>query len=555
MNAKLLSGELRGLRVPLPIHTFVDPPVEGYKRAWRIRPSGNPEISYWLGSTYPEAELIKCPLIDDAYDRWYLFEPDQDPKVFTIDMIAAGDPPVDLALPQPTTAPTLVPTPVSIDDVRDVIYIYTYVTGWGEETAPSEPATVSVDDAGQVEVSGFYVPDPGTLEPASRDWESVRIYRSVTVEGQGGLFFVGDVPWGTDTFTDDINDATVSLNELISSGNYNPPPTGIYGARVHPSGALVAFKGRDVYFSEPYRPHAWPETYQIAVADEIVGLEVFEQNVGVFTKGRPVMLYGTTPRQIGILKFSFPEPCVAYGSILGAPEGAYYASHQGLVLFTAVGPKNITREAISKEEWETTYIATPDDISAARYGTQYISTERPSTGYIIDTLEARIAFTDYQFGASLNIVSFSEDYYSGDIYLVADNIVYRWDPSEAEEVDYVWKSKQVILPTPANYGAIMVHLEERDAEYFPASQLPVPPYPAEYVETNPNYITIDKKTQVLVEVFCNSKRILVATAGDREQVRLPSGIKGDAWEIRVTGQCRLYSIALTETGRGQGRAG
>lgn len=496
---------------------------------------------------------MKCPLIDDAYDRWYLFEPGQSVKVVTVDMLAAGEDPVPLALPQPLTAPTLVPTVSDPNDVRDVVYVYTWVSGWGEETAPSPPATVSVDDAGSVQVT-VQAPTP-QLTPTSREWASIRIYRSITVGDTGGLFYVDELIPPDTVYDDTLPDAEVSLNEQLQSQNYNPPPDGLYGARIHPSGALVAFKGRDVYFSEPYRPHAWPDIYQVAVADEIVGLEVFEQNVGVFTKGRPVMLYGSTPSQIGILKFSFPEPCVSYGSILGAPEGAYYASHQGLVLFTTVGPRNVTREAISKEEWEATYIATPDDMSAARYGTQYICVERPATGFIIDTLEPRIAFTDYQFGGSLNIVSFSEDYYTGDIYLVADDNVYLWDDSETEEVDYVWKSKQEILPMPRNFGAVMVHLEERQNEYIPTNPLPRPPYPNEYVTEDPAFIGLDKTKEVLVEVYVNDQRILVASAGDREQVRIPSGIKGDAWEVRVTGQCRIYSVALTETGRGQARHG
>ena len=101
----------------------------------------------------------------------------------------------------------------------------------------------------------------------------------------------------------------------------------------------------------------------------------------------------------------------------------------------------------------------------------------------------------------------------------------------------------------------MVHLEERVSEYIPTNPLPRPPYPPEYVAEDPAFIGLDKTKEVLVEVYVNDNRILVASAGDREQVRIPSGIKGDAWEVRVTGQCRIYSVALTETGRGQGRHG
>lgn len=539
INSKLLSGEIRGLRAPLPLHTFA--PGTLPKRAWRVRRDDDPSEQYWVSSQFPNAELIKPPLLNDSFDRRYLFEPGQPAKVFTVDDLAAGTGPWNVAFTHPTVAPTLaIATPAPNE--RTVVYVYTYVTEWGEESPPSPPAEILAGDGSEVDVSGFYTPTP-VIE--GRAFEKVRIYRTVTFFGQGAFFYVGEVPWGTNTFTDSQSDAIVSFNETLSSQTFSSPPDGLFGARVHPSGALVAVKGRDVWFSEPYRPNAWPEVYKISVSDEIVGIEVWEQNVGVFTKGRPSLIYGPTPAQTGLLRFPMPDPCLSYGSIVGAPEGAYYASDQGLTLFTAVGPKNITRELISEEEWQSNYA--DERISAARYGTQYIAIERPQVGFIIDNLEPRIALTDIVF-PDLAFVSLDEDYYTGRVYAVAGDTVYEWDPVVGEEVDWIWKSKQYIVEAPSNFGAVMVHIEPRENEYIPATALPVPPFP-------PEYAAIDKKTQVLVEVFMNDRRILAQPASDREQVRLPSGDKGDAWEIRITGQCRLYSVALTETGRGQARAG
>lgn len=539
VNTKLLSGEIRGLRAPLPLHTFA--PGTNPQRAWRVRPTGDLVTQYWISSQYKEAELVKCPLINDAFDRWYLFEPGEPPKVNTVARIAVGDPWAGLAIAQPTTAPTLVATP-GAGTARDVVYVYTYVTAWGEESRPSPPAVVSVDNGGSVTVSNFYTPSPAT--PVARAWDKVRVYRTVSFVGQAALFFVGEVSWGVTSYVDTARDAIISLNETLQASSFDPPISGLTGARVHPSGAMVAFKGREVYFSEPYRPHAWPEDYRVTVEDEIVGIEVWEQNVGVFTRGRPYLIYGQTPSQIGLLRYPMAEPCVAYGSIVGAPEGAYYATDQGLVLFSAVGPKNLTRELISEEEWARDYL--DDEIFAARYGTQYVAVKSAGSGFIIDGLETRIALTDLIF--ELPFVAFDEDYYSGRTYAIAGDVVYEFDPPAGEEVDWVWKSKQFLLAKPANMGAIMVHIEPRDNEYVPTASLPDPPFSVEYA-------AIDKRTQVLVEVFQNDVRVFVGPASDREQVRLPSGKMGDAYEIRITGQCRLYSVALTETGKGHARAG
>ena len=535
-NTKLLSGELRGLRAPTVVHSFA--PGTNPKRAWRIRRADNPSVEYWYSSTVAEAELVKCPLINDAYDRWYLFEPGQPPKVLTIDDIAAGTGPYDLDFTRPTTAPTATPTVSDPAAVRSVVYVYTYVTSWGEESSPSPPTTVEVDPDGSVTLSNFYTPTP-TI--AGRSFSAVRIYRSVSFSGTADLFYVADVTWGNTTYVDNSKDELISLNEQLPSITYDSPPSGIYGARVHPSGALVAFKDNMVYFSEPYKPHAWPETYQLSVADPIVGLGAFEQNVGVFTKGPPVLLYGPNPANIGILKFPASEPCVSYGSIVGAPEGVYYASHQGLVLFTAVGPKNVTQEAVSKDEWTSSYLSST--MSSVRYGTQYLSLSSTGVGSIIDTLEPRVAFTDIALGQATPAVAFTKDFYTGDVYVIAGDDVYLWDDPNADEIDYVWKSKQFTTATPVNFGAAMVYLEERDSVYDSGTSLPDPPFSDEYQ-------LVDKAREVLLEVFMDNELVAAVPARDRFPVRLPSGRKGTLWEIRVTGQCRVYSVALAETAKG-----
>lgn len=535
-NTKLLSGELRGLRALSVAHQFS--PATAPKAAWRVLSSADPQTEAWFSSQDPKATLLKSPLINDAFDRWYLFEEDQPVQVLTFTDIDNGTGPWDLNFTYPTIAPGVVPVGTTAPETR--VYVYTYVTEWGEESAPSAPVSVEVDEGGTVTVSGFYLPLP-VIE--GRNFDAVRIYRTVTGESSTSFFYVGEVAWLIDTFLDDFSSAVVTLNETLPSVQNAPAPDGLYGARVHPSGALVAFKDRDIYFSIPYMPNAWPGEWNISVADEIVGLEVFEQNVAVMTVGRPLLLYGSHPAAIGTLKFSFAEPCIAYGSIVGAPEGAYYASHQGLVLMTAVGPTNITRAMISQEEWQNDYATST--LSATRYGTQYISIEANNVGFIIDTSETRIALTD--FIGSNSVTAVSSDVYTGDVYLIGGDNVYLWDDRTAPEVDYYWKSKQVMLAKPVNHGAVMLHLEPNATEYIPATPVAAPPFPSEYA-------TIDKKTEALVEIWCNDTRVFVGACGDREQVRIPSGKKGDAWELRITGQVRVYSVTVTEVGRGQARA-
>ena len=534
-NVKLLSGELRGLHALSLVHEFPDATLP--KSVWRVENTGEPKEDAWFSSQDPKAALVKSPLINDAFDRWFLFEDGQPAQVLTFTDIKNDTGPYALNFTHPTTPPTLVPTIFDAGaQLQTRVYVYTYVTEWGEESTPSAPQTVEVDEGGTVAISDFYVPAP-TIE--GRAFETLRIYRTVTGEESTSFFFLADLTWLDDLYVDSISSAIVALNETLTAANNEPAPDGLFGARIHPSGSTVAVKGRDIYFSKPYLPHAWPEEYRLSVADEIVGIEVFEQNTAIMTAGRPNLAYGATPENQGLLKFSFPEPCIAHGSIVGSPEGAYYASHQGLVLMTSIGPTNISRDIIGKEEWGNDY-ATPE-MSCARYGTQYVGLESPTEGFIIDNSDTRIALTDILAVGTQSFVSMTEDLYTGDVYLVAGDDVFLWDDPDAPEVDYMWKSKQQVIPKPVNQGMVQVHLEERTIEYVPPGGTLPGAYPAEYAN-------IDKLNEVLVEVWVNDVRKFVGPCKNREQVRLPSGFKGDSWEFRITGQCRVYSIKLSETG-------
>ena len=45
---------------------------------------------------------------------------------------------------------------------------------------------------------------------------------------------------------------------------------------VMPGGVIAGFAGRDVYFCEPFKPHAWPVAYSMPVDAEIVTLGVYD---------------------------------------------------------------------------------------------------------------------------------------------------------------------------------------------------------------------------------------------------------------------------------------
>jgi hypothetical protein len=533
-NVKLIYGDLRGYNDFTLMNEF--PTGTLPKRVWKVKNTAQ-TAEAWYGSTDPYAELIKSPIVNDSFDRYYLFQKSQPPKVLTFSDIEANAPAQPLAFTQPITPAVLTPVGGTGSIYSTRVYTYTYVTEWGEESRIA-PVTAVEGRTDLTSITVTIIPGPPPPTISGRSIQFIRIYRTVTGTQGGQLYYVDDVPYVASgiTYSDTNADLVVALNEPLNASDHDPPPTGIWGARIMSNGSIVAFKDRDIYFSIPYLPHAWPEDWRLTVPDLIVGLEVSGQNIMVMTQGSPVLLYGTYPDVMGMLKYSFPEPCIAYGSIVAAPEGVYYAAYSGLVLFTSTGTNNITNQMISRDMWKTEYL--DFDTRAERMDTRYIASKTDSKGYVIDGQEERIALVDLVGWVTIGDIS--SDGFTGDTLAISFDAVYAFDNPEGIEIDYRWKSKQFVMAKPVNMGALMLHLEERETEWLPSTILnPAYDYPPD----------INKRTQMLVRVWADERLVFEQAVSDREQCRLPSDFMATVWEIEVQGQCRVERIGLAETGR------
>ena len=93
-NVKLVYGDLRGYQAFKLIHEF--PTGTLPRRVWHLRNTAQTEEA-WFGSRDPKAVLLKSPIVNDAYDRYYLFQEGLPTKVTTFDDIKNNVPPSNLA--------------------------------------------------------------------------------------------------------------------------------------------------------------------------------------------------------------------------------------------------------------------------------------------------------------------------------------------------------------------------------------------------------------------------------------------------------------------------
>src|SRR5690606_18334280 len=94
------------------------------------------------------------------------------------------------------------------------------------------------------------------------------------------------------------------------SRHWTAPPDALSGLTAMPNGMMAAFVGKDLYFCEPFRPHAWPEIYVLTTDFPIVALGALGTTLWVLTEGYPYRVSGTTPGSMVMDKVEANLPCV-----------------------------------------------------------------------------------------------------------------------------------------------------------------------------------------------------------------------------------------------------
>ena len=230
-------------------------------------------------------------------------------------------------------------------ELEDRQYVYTYVNEWGEEGPPSDPSNVvSALDGQEVLISGMELPPT-----IGYDISEMRLYRTNSTEAGTEYQFVKAFTTSATTLDSVFS---VDLGEVIASTSWDPPPAALTDLTTMPNGMLVGFVGKQLYFCEPFYPHAWPAEYDQAVDYDIVGLAAFGNSVVALTKGWPYVITGAHPRNINVRPIKINQACVSKESIATDGDRVYYASPDGLVEIGINGIRLVTESLLDKEDWE-----------------------------------------------------------------------------------------------------------------------------------------------------------------------------------------------------------
>lgn len=463
--------------------------------------------------------------------------------------------PLKLGVPAPSVAPTL-----SIaggnPPHEDRAYVYTWVTAYGEEGPPSPASAVSNGHAdGTWTVT---VTNPSNSEAAARNLKYVKIYRAVTsVTGVATYFFVAQINVGTTTYADST--VNVSANNQLESVYWSEPPSDLKGIIALPNGIFAGFRSNEIYFSEPYRPHAWPAPYSLAVDYPIIGLGTVGQTLIVCTAVSPYAVTGVNPASMAMSRISQIEPCMSRGSIISTPAGVIYVAPEGLVIVTPGGAQNLTRQLITKNKWND--FLTISNLRGAIYNDAYycwgsqqgvvfqedafqtdaFQQADPTGGYtgaFIDFLNQRVAYNKLtQTTPALNTFN---DVWTGEVFVVKAGKVYWLDSDEDRpNGSYKWRSKIFTLPNRRNLEAMRVWFDT-----FPDS-------PTLNPVRNTNLVqTLQADQWGLVRVYADGDLVMCRELRtDGELMRLPSGFKAATYQFEIEARVRITSIEISSVAK------
>lgn len=246
-------------------------------------------------------------------------------------------------------------------------YIATFVTDWGEESAPCKPsALIEIDQNDSVTITRPVTASGESF--ASRNITKWRLYRSNTGSETSAFQFVDEMDIGTGSYTD--SKKAEELGEVCPTLTWDEPPyradqqfdgfpkpvvgTNPYlrGLVGMPNGIMAGFFDNTVAFCEPYVPYAWPVEYQITTEFPIVGLGVFGQTLFVGTTGNPYFISGADSASMSALKLDARQACVSRRSIASVQGGVLYASPDGLCAADPSGVKVVSAPHFTREDWQ-----------------------------------------------------------------------------------------------------------------------------------------------------------------------------------------------------------
>ena len=429
LNCKYNTGGITPIRGHLTIDGATQRPLFNSIDAntQSIYTYDNGDDTFLLQSQDPNVSFVSNPLANDAYNRVYWTDSTGTKFVAKGDATTSGVYPTthyDLGVPAPTTTPdvNIIALNESSGGLEETAFVYTFVSKYGEEGAPSFPTgATEVYDGTELTIVAPTLPVSFNIE--------INKYRVYMLSG-GYYLLLAEQVIASDTTVTLSNGV---LGEAISTIEYALPPTSLAGLTAIPGGFVAGFFDNTLCFSESFLPYAWPTKYQLPFEENIVGIVATYNGLLVATDGRPYVVSGTSPYGMSAMPLDITLPCVSSRSLVDMGEFALYASPDGIVAMEGGNASLISKQTFSQKQWEE---LSPETMQCYRQDNNYLIITSVGDDLLFDPSSKTVTSVD--FGLSIKACTYDMD--AKLLALTSTNTLVKLDAA-VNDLSFSWQSK------------------------------------------------------------------------------------------------------------------
>ena len=345
------------------------------------------------------------------------------------------------------------------DIARDAYYVIRAVNDIGEEGDPSDISALITRQPDEKVTLTFSAADTAEAENIVK----YRLYRATGGTNGADFLFVSEINASDGlTFEDDLRDE--QLNEVMP--RFGSVPEDVEGIAGMSGGFLAAYKGKDIYFSEPYRYNCFPWEYSQSVPFDIIGIAVRSKYLYVMTTGPLYAFVGDHPETLTPVSVRFDVPCISRKSIAHVAGRIIYAGTTGLVMIDNSGPRVFSDALYTIEQYKDLHFE--NCIAAGEYDGKYFAVFADKTllfdfsgGNLVHTTLDRNAFepSNYVWNDG------SWDKYEQNFAVKNAPYGETWITQDFSSANLAarWKSRDFISARPVAFTAARVRFDDASA--------------------------------------------------------------------------------------------
>lgn len=511
-NAEFAHGELRPLKA-LGAHYTVDAAARPCRALFT-----HDGVNFYAWAMPTRAYLH--PTIDDTASRVIYHTQGQGLKVTT----TAGMKALNLSPAPPATAfdvgvsapaaPSVSLGAATGGTPETVAVVAVAVNVWGEESAPSAP--VLFDKQANQDATYTVTHTPTAGQQALNGINFYRTYPSQ--QGTAEYFLLNSTPAGLSGGVATLTDASdaPATSTTLTTAEWSLPPAAPNNLTYVGNGFFAIGAAKDIVFSEPYRPHAWP--YRMTLPHGIVGIVAVEGGVLVTTQAQTYLITGAHPTQMSQQLLPTEQAGWSSTAMARIAGAAVFASNDGMVSVYGGQPSmNESQSLFTRKDWRAKYSTARLNMRLQQHDGRLLGLIDPSypttsaaEPFLLQLDEAAGSYCRLDAGQALYnaVVSGTTDQ-----LFVTTATGFAEFAASSTNLAYEWKSGERLFPMPVNFACGVV----------------------------------DAVGTGTLQIYGDGVLRSTISISGRTSFRLAGGQPCHRWSVNVTGSATIREISLAQS--------